>query len=98
MPSLKPWYRVISPREDLRQGKPLDASKFAIHLDQVRDGRAAADYQKYERCPHQGGIGSAAEIVSTQHWRKHAAPCYSARYKIRPQLLHRMNSPCTRSL
>ena len=43
--SLKPWYKVVTPREDLREGKPLDASEFAVHLDQVRDGRANADYQ-----------------------------------------------------
>lgn len=49
MPSLKPWYRVVNPREDLREGKPLDASEFAVHLDQVRDGRAPTDYQKPER-------------------------------------------------
>jgi len=43
--SLKPWYKVVTPREDLRQGKPLDASEFAVHLDQVREGRAPVDYQ-----------------------------------------------------
>ena len=43
---MKPWYKVIVPREDLREGKPLDASEFAIHLDQIRDGRANDDYQK----------------------------------------------------
>jgi len=32
---LKPWYKVVTPREDLREGKPLDASEFAVHLDQV---------------------------------------------------------------
>src|SRR5205814_3909811 len=47
--ALKPWYRVVTPREDLREGKPLDASEFAVHLDQVRDGLAPADYQKPER-------------------------------------------------
>lgn len=46
---LKSWYDVVKPREDLREGKPLDASEFAVHLDQVRDGRAHADYQKPER-------------------------------------------------
>jgi hypothetical protein len=46
---LKPWYRVVTPREDLREGRPLDASEFAVHLDQVRDGRAPTDYQKPER-------------------------------------------------
>jgi len=47
--ALKPWYDVVKPREDLREGKPLDASEFAVHLDQVRDGRAHDDYQKPDR-------------------------------------------------
>ncbi len=47
--ALKPWYKVVNPREDLREGQPLDASEFAVHLDQVRDGRAPEDYQKPER-------------------------------------------------
>ncbi len=49
MPNLKPWYKIVTPREDLREGKPLDAAEFAVHLDQVRDGRAPTDYQKPER-------------------------------------------------
>jgi len=47
--ALKPWYKIVTPREDLREGKPLDASEFAVHLDQVRDGRAPTDYQQPER-------------------------------------------------
>src|SRR3984893_2591430 len=47
--NLQPWYKVVTPREDLREGKPLDASEFAVHLDQVRDGRAPAVYQEPER-------------------------------------------------
>lgn len=47
--ALKPWYTVIFPREDLRQGKPLDASEFAVHLDRIRDGRAPRDYQDPEQ-------------------------------------------------
>lgn len=43
--ALKPWYKVGTPREDLREGRPLDASEFAVHLDHVRDRRAPADYQ-----------------------------------------------------
>jgi predicted AAA+ superfamily ATPase len=41
---LKPWYEVVKPREDLREGKPLDASEFAVHLDKVRLGTAPMDY------------------------------------------------------
>jgi hypothetical protein len=46
---LKPWYKVVFPRADLRENKPLDAAEFAVHLDQVRDGRAPEDYQQPER-------------------------------------------------
>jgi hypothetical protein len=45
MANLKPWYKVVTPREDLRESKPLDASEFAVHLDQVRDGRAPSVYR-----------------------------------------------------
>lgn len=41
---MKPWYKVVTPREDLREGKPLDASEFAVHLDQIRIGKGAQDY------------------------------------------------------
>jgi predicted AAA+ superfamily ATPase len=47
--ALKPWYKVVTPREALRDGRPLDASEFAVHLDHVRDGRAPDDYKKPER-------------------------------------------------
>ena len=46
---LKPWYKIVTPRDDLREGKPMDASEFAVHLDQIRDGRAHKDYQAPER-------------------------------------------------
>ena len=47
--ALKPWYKVVTPREDLREGKPLDASEFAVHLDKVRTGTAPLDYRDPER-------------------------------------------------
>ncbi len=47
--SLQPWYKVIVPREDLRDGRPLDASEFAVHLDKVRDGTAPEDYKNPKR-------------------------------------------------
>ncbi len=46
---LKPWYKVVTPREDLREGKPLDAAEFAVHLDDVRNGSAPPDYQEPDR-------------------------------------------------
>ncbi|HVT24165.1 MAG TPA: DUF499 domain-containing protein [Rhizomicrobium sp.] len=47
--TLKPWYKTVTPREDLREDKPLDASEFAVHLDQVRDNRAPDVYQNPAR-------------------------------------------------
>src|SRR5437762_6918702 len=49
MGRLKPWYDVVELREDLRENRPLDASEFAIHLDQIRDGRAHKDYTDPKR-------------------------------------------------
>jgi len=49
MPKAKAWYKVVSPREDLREGRPLDASEFAVHLDHIRENRAPKDYVDPER-------------------------------------------------
>lgn len=47
--AVKPWYKVVTPREDLREGRPQDASEFAVHLDKVREGSAPRDYQDPRR-------------------------------------------------
>lgn len=39
MTKLTPWYQVVTPREDLRENRPMDASEFAVHLDHIREGR-----------------------------------------------------------
>lgn len=49
MAKLKPWFHVVTPREDLREARPLDASEFAVHLDHIRDQRAPRDYQEPAR-------------------------------------------------
>lgn len=46
---LKPWYDVVKPREDLREGKSQDTSEFAVHLDRVRDGTGRKDYTDPEQ-------------------------------------------------
>ena len=48
---LKPWYQVVTPREDLRENRPLDASEFAVHLDHIHQKRANVhrDYLDPER-------------------------------------------------
>ncbi len=50
--SLKPWRSVIVPREDLRDGRPMDASEFAVHLDKIRNGTASQVYQNPEEFFH----------------------------------------------
>lgn len=65
---LKPWYDVVKPREDLREGKPLDASEFAVHLDKVRLGNAPEDYRNPARFFDRTFLtehltGMAAEVV-----------------------------------
>ena len=42
---LEPWYRVVTPRKEVREGRSFNPDEFAIALDQVVDGRAPADYQ-----------------------------------------------------
>jgi hypothetical protein len=41
---LTPWYRTAFPREDLRRRAPLDAARFAVHLDRVAAGDAPREY------------------------------------------------------
>ncbi|MDP9331483.1 MAG: DUF499 domain-containing protein [Actinomycetota bacterium] len=41
---LSPWYKVATPRGDLRDGKALDAAQFAIHLDRIAADDAPPEY------------------------------------------------------
>jgi hypothetical protein len=47
--TLTPWYKVATPREDLRKRAPLDAAQFAVHLDRVVAGDAPPEYLDAER-------------------------------------------------
>src|SRR5262245_55896724 len=42
---LRPWYNVVYPRQDLRDGQALDASEFAVHLDEVHAKKGAEVYR-----------------------------------------------------
>jgi hypothetical protein len=44
MANAKPWYKIIEPQGNLREGRLLNASEFAVHLDKVREGTASNDY------------------------------------------------------
>jgi predicted AAA+ superfamily ATPase len=41
---MEPWYKVVIPRQELREGRSLDPSEFAVHLEQVVAGTAPRDY------------------------------------------------------
>jgi len=68
--TLKPWYDVVKPREDLREGKPLDASEFAVHLDHIKEGRAPEDYQHPERFFERTYLTEGLEMLSSQVIRR----------------------------
>jgi len=68
--ALKPWYNVITPREDLVEGKPLDASEFAVHLDHVRLGSAPKDYTDPERFFHRTYLTQTLLDMSAQTIRR----------------------------
>jgi len=42
---MDPWYRVVTPRKEVREGRSFNPDEFAIHLDQVVSGRAPDDYR-----------------------------------------------------
>src|SRR3984893_10647121 len=68
--ALKPWYKVVTPREDLREGRPLDAAEFAVHLDQVRDGRAPLDYQKPDQFFERTYLAQTLSMLGAQVIRR----------------------------
>jgi hypothetical protein len=41
---MEPWYKVVVPRKELREGRSLDPSEFAVHLEAVVAGTAPRDY------------------------------------------------------
>ena len=43
--SLPPWYKVVAPRAEVREGRSFKPDEFAIHLEQVVAGKAPDDYR-----------------------------------------------------
>jgi hypothetical protein len=42
---MDPWYRVVTPREEVREGRSFSPDEFAIALEQVVAGTAPPDYR-----------------------------------------------------
>jgi hypothetical protein len=43
--ALEPWYKVATPRKEVREGRSFNPDEFAIHLEQVVSGTAPEDYR-----------------------------------------------------
>ncbi len=43
--ALEPWYKVATPRQEVREGRSFNPDEFAIHLEQVVGGTAPEDYR-----------------------------------------------------
>jgi predicted AAA+ superfamily ATPase len=41
---VEPWYKVVQPREEVREGRSFNPDEFAIALEQVVAGTAPSDY------------------------------------------------------
>ena len=46
--ALEPWYKVVQPRSEVRQGRSFNPDEFAIALEQVVAGTAPQDYRDAE--------------------------------------------------
>src|SRR3970282_2801430 len=46
---MAPWYKVVTPREEVREGRSCNPDEFAIALEQVVAGTAPADYKDPEK-------------------------------------------------
>lgn len=44
--ALEPWYKIATPRKEVREGRSFNPDEFAIHLEQVVAGTAPDDYKK----------------------------------------------------
>src|SRR5438552_14196414 len=42
---MDPWYRTITPRQEVREGRSFNPDEFAIALEQVVAGTAPEDYR-----------------------------------------------------
>ena len=42
---MEPWFKVVTPRKEVREGRSFNPDEFAIHLEQVVAGTAPEDYR-----------------------------------------------------
>src|SRR2546422_4410590 len=45
MATIEPWWKVVKPRKEVREGRSFNPAEFAIALEQVVAGTAPEDYR-----------------------------------------------------
>ena len=43
---MEPWWKIVEPRKEVREGRSFNPDEFAIHLEQVVAGTAPEDYRE----------------------------------------------------
>lgn len=63
---MEPWYKIVTPRKEVREGRSFNPDEFAIALEQVVAGTAPLDY----RDPVQflNGQASRGPCANTPEW------------------------------
>jgi hypothetical protein len=46
---MEPWYKVATPRKEVREGRSFNPEEFAVALEQVVAGNAPEDYREPEK-------------------------------------------------
>ena len=46
---MEPWYKVVTPRREVHEGRSFNPDEFAIALEQVVAGTAPEDYREPEK-------------------------------------------------
>lgn len=46
---MDPWYKIVTPRKEVREGRSFNPDEFAIHLEQIVNGTAPEDYKNPEQ-------------------------------------------------
>lgn len=46
---MEPWYRIATPRKEVREGRSFSPDEFAIALEQVIAGTAPKDYREPDK-------------------------------------------------
>ena len=63
---MDPWYKIATPRKEVREGRSFNPDEFAIALEQVVAGNAPEDYRDPEKFSR--ALALRGRSKSTQAW------------------------------